>query len=188
MQGYAGLTTDPRVARSLRFSPSEENGRSLDGYEFVKPARLHFARTARALTTDEAFCPNFQPRAHARLTGLTLPDVAANFHVAAPVGRKLSLRGSAAGQTTSGKLSRTRVFTRNLVHGNHLVTSTLRARVSIWLGEAKGRRAQYNALHFLIPRRKVTMRAWPVARSAAASLMLPYESIKALKSLKLVKV
>ena len=32
----------------------------------VKPARLHFARTAR-----EASCPNFEPRAHARLTGLT---------------------------------------------------------------------------------------------------------------------
>ena len=29
----------------------------------VKPARLHFAR--------EASCPNFQPRAHAGLTGLT---------------------------------------------------------------------------------------------------------------------
>ena len=41
---------------------------------FVKPARLHFARTARALTgrcVSEASCPNFQPRAHAGLTGLT---------------------------------------------------------------------------------------------------------------------
>ena len=36
----------------------------------VKPARLHFARAARALS--EAFCPNIQPRAHARLTGLTM--------------------------------------------------------------------------------------------------------------------
>ena len=41
----------------------------------VKPARLHFARTARALRdatyVSEASCPNFEPRAHARLTGLT---------------------------------------------------------------------------------------------------------------------
>ena len=41
----------------------------------VKPARLHFARTARALQdstcVSEASCPNFEPRAHARLTGLT---------------------------------------------------------------------------------------------------------------------
>ena len=40
----------------------------------VKPARLHFARAARALVgrcVSEAFCPNIQPRAHARLTGLT---------------------------------------------------------------------------------------------------------------------
>ena len=33
---------------------------------------LHFARTARALTGREASCPNFQPRAHAGLTGLTI--------------------------------------------------------------------------------------------------------------------
>ena len=45
----------------------------------VKPARLHFARAARALAgrymcgqrVGEAFSPNIQPRAHARLTGLT---------------------------------------------------------------------------------------------------------------------
>ena len=45
----------------------------------VKPARLHFARTARALRSEascpnfEVSCPrpNFEPRAHARLTGLT---------------------------------------------------------------------------------------------------------------------
>ena len=36
---------------------------------FVKPARLHFARAATCV--GEAFCPNIQPRAHARLTGLT---------------------------------------------------------------------------------------------------------------------
>ena len=44
------------------------------GQSIVKPARLHFARTARALTgrcVSEASCPNFQPRAHAGLTGLT---------------------------------------------------------------------------------------------------------------------
>ena len=40
--------------------------------EIVKPARLHFARAARALAGREAFCPNIQPRAHARLTGLTI--------------------------------------------------------------------------------------------------------------------
>ena len=46
----------------------------------VKPARLHFARATRALTgrynnmcVSEAFCPNIQPRAHARFTGLTTP-------------------------------------------------------------------------------------------------------------------
>ena len=38
-------------------------------FQVVKPARLHFARTARA--PREAPCPNVQPRAHARLTGLT---------------------------------------------------------------------------------------------------------------------
>ena len=42
----------------------------------VKPARLHFARTARALRdatcASEALCPNVQPRAYARLTGLRL--------------------------------------------------------------------------------------------------------------------
>ena len=41
----------------------------------VKPARLHFARAARdlrdATCVSEASCPNFEPRAHARLTGLT---------------------------------------------------------------------------------------------------------------------
>ena len=43
----------------------------------VKPARLHFARTARALRdatyecVSEASCPNFEPRTHARITGLT---------------------------------------------------------------------------------------------------------------------
>ena len=44
-------------------------------FQVVKPARLHFARTARALRdatcVSEASCPNFEPRAHARLTGLT---------------------------------------------------------------------------------------------------------------------
>ena len=50
----------------------------------VKPARLHFARTARALRDatlrSEASCPNFEPRAHARLTGLTT-GCAAPFYV-----------------------------------------------------------------------------------------------------------
>ena len=87
-------------------------------YSFVKPARvkLHFARTARALTelgtphacepVSEAFCPcltlrpiftalemppllggswqfcpNFQPRAHARLTGLTICSREWNVHL-----------------------------------------------------------------------------------------------------------
>ena len=45
---------------------------SCSGHFIVKPARLHFARTARALTGRYiASCPNFQPRAHAGLTGLT---------------------------------------------------------------------------------------------------------------------
>ena len=40
------------------------------GITVVKPARLHFARAAPR-PVSEAFCPNIQPRAHARLTGLT---------------------------------------------------------------------------------------------------------------------
>ena len=37
------------------------------------PARLHFARpTGRYIHVSEASCPNFEPRAHARLTGLTI--------------------------------------------------------------------------------------------------------------------
>ena len=54
--------------------------RTFSPNQVVKPARLHFARAARALAgryihthtcVGEAFCPNIQPRAHARLTGLT---------------------------------------------------------------------------------------------------------------------
>ena len=70
----------------------------------VKPlARLHFARmTARALRdatyseacVSEASCPNFEPRAHARLTGLT------RLRVVKPV-RRACARGSKFGQDAS---------------------------------------------------------------------------------------
>ena len=65
----ATYTSDADLVASQR-EQSEEN--------VVKPARLHFARTARALTgrcVSEASCPNFQPRAHAGLTSLTKENV-----------------------------------------------------------------------------------------------------------------
>ena len=64
------MIPDPRAARSLRFSPSEE--RTVDGYH--PSMRSHCARpTGRYIYVSEAeaSCPNFEPRAHARLTGLT---------------------------------------------------------------------------------------------------------------------
>ena len=66
----------------------------------VKPARLHFARTARALSgrymcdvseatcVSELSCLNFQPRAHWRLTGLAI-QVRKKLKRASPVNRKI---------------------------------------------------------------------------------------------------
>ena len=72
------MTYGPRCQTLIR-SESREGSRGVQlagltkktGWTVVKPARLHFARAARALAGREAFCPNIQPRAHARLTGLT---------------------------------------------------------------------------------------------------------------------
>ena len=63
----------PTCCPLVRFSHIMYKGASkmLRATGLVKPARLHFARTARAL---HASCPNFEPRAHARLTGLTIPE------------------------------------------------------------------------------------------------------------------
>ena len=57
---------------------SEQQSLRYPGKDVVKPARLHFARTARALS--EVSCPNFEPRAHARLTGLTTKMLRATGH------------------------------------------------------------------------------------------------------------
>ena len=73
----AGLTRMVRAAYNylLDVAWPAEGKTPQRGVRLVKPARLHFARTARALRdatcVSEASCPNFEPRAHARLTGLT---------------------------------------------------------------------------------------------------------------------
>ena len=56
--------------RSYSFNP-QSRFPDLSAESTGGPASLHFARTTRALRcVSEASCPNFEPRAHARLTGL----------------------------------------------------------------------------------------------------------------------
>ena len=78
-------------------------------FGIVKPARsklqLHFARAARALagrymcvTVSEAFCPNIQPRAHARLTGLTKFGTSSAFRPGDGLGFNFELWSWSEGQ------------------------------------------------------------------------------------------